>query len=68
MFKVNNKDTRTTPMAYFTPCSSVSVVNLEQVNDGWENKCFPLISYYLQFFFYSMNAVFFSGLPEKEAR
>ena len=43
MFKVNNKDTRTTPgivlvsllltlRTYFTPCSSVSIVNFEQVN------------------------------------
>ena len=31
MFKVNNKDTRTTP-SYFTPCSLVSTVNFEQVN------------------------------------
>ena len=31
MFKVNSKDTRT----YFTPCSSVSIVNFEQVNAGW---------------------------------
>ena len=30
MFKVNNKDTRTTPMA-----SSVSIVNFEQVIVGW---------------------------------
>ena len=29
MFKVNNKDTRTT-------CFSVSVVNFEQVISGWE--------------------------------
>ena len=36
MFKVNNKDTRTTPMAYFTPCSSVSIVNFEQVTADWE--------------------------------
>ena len=28
MFKVNNKDTRTTP---FTPCSSVSIVNFKHV-------------------------------------
>ena len=38
MFNVNNKDTRTTPMApytYFTPCSSVSNVNFEHVNAGW---------------------------------
>ena len=47
MFKVNNKGTRTTPLAsfwcfivnfvwtYFTPCSSVSFVNFEQVNANW---------------------------------
>ena len=35
MFKVNNKDTRKTPMAYFKSCSSVSIVNFEQVNTGW---------------------------------
>ena len=33
MFKVNNKDTRTTP--YFTPSSSVSNVNFELANVGW---------------------------------
>ena len=31
MFKVNNKNTR----AYFTPFSSVSTVELEQVNVRW---------------------------------
>ena len=36
MFKVDNKDTRTTLfivllIAYFTPCSSVSIVNFEHV-------------------------------------
>ena len=31
MFKVNNKDARTT----FTPCSSVSVINFEHVNADW---------------------------------
>ena len=49
MFKVSNKDTRTTPkvnnkdtrmsllltLTYFTPCSSVSIVNFEQVNASW---------------------------------
>ena len=36
MFKVNNKDTRTTPaLNIFTPCSNVSIVNFEQVNVGW---------------------------------
>ena len=48
MFKVNNKDTRMTPMVsfwcsycylwtYLTPSSSVSFVNFEQVNADWEN-------------------------------
>ena len=43
MFKVNNKDTRTTPLAsfwylcYFTPFSTVSIVNFEQVNAGWDH-------------------------------
>ena len=31
MFKLNNKDTRTTPMT----CSSASIVTFEQVNAGW---------------------------------
>ena len=39
MFTVNNKDTRTTPMAYFTPYSSVSIVNFQHVIAGWEQKC-----------------------------
>ena len=40
MFKVNNKDARTTPL---TPsCSSVSIVNFEQVNAG---RVVILISY-----------------------
>ena len=30
MFKVNNK-----PRTYFTPCSSVSIVNFEQANADW---------------------------------
>ena len=47
MFKVDNKDTRTTPLTsfwclyflnwtYFTPCSSVSIVNFEHVIGDWE--------------------------------
>ena len=37
MFKVNNKDTRTTLYwPYFTLCSSVSIVNFEHVNAGWD--------------------------------
>ena len=35
MLTVNNKDTRTTPIAYFTSCSSVSIVNFEHVIAGW---------------------------------
>ena len=38
MFKVNNKDNRTTPLTYFTACSSVSIVNLEHVIAGWESR------------------------------
>ena len=39
MVKVNNKHARTMLMAYFTPCSSVSIVNFGKVNDDW-NICF----------------------------
>ena len=39
MFKVNNKDTITTSLTWnifrFKSCSSVSIVNFEQVNVGW---------------------------------
>ena len=49
MFKVNNRNTRTwcetcseltikipeRSLTYFTPYSSVSIVNFEQVNAGW---------------------------------
>ena len=42
--KVNKKDTRPTPLlsqeeniTYFTPCSSVSIVNFEHVIVGWED-------------------------------
>ena len=33
MFKVNNKETRTAPMA-----SSVSIANFEQINGGWNGE------------------------------
>ena len=36
MFKVNNKDTRMTPMAPRT--SSVCIINFEHVNAGWETQ------------------------------
>ena len=49
MFKVNNKDTKATPMRHFGAfivnlehishlCSTVSVVNFEQVNGGWVRR------------------------------
>ena len=34
MFKVNNKDTRATPWAYFKPWSSVFIAKFEQGNAG----------------------------------
>ena len=45
LLKVNNRNTRTrceicsklTINTSFTPCSSVSIVNFEQVNDGWDH-------------------------------
>ena len=54
MFKVNNKDTKTTPLAsfwylsywlwtYFTPCYSVAIVNFEDVIAGWDS-----ITYYVR--------------------
>ena len=36
MFKVNNRNTRARCEIRFTPCSSVSVVNFEQVNADWD--------------------------------
>ena len=41
MFKVNNKDTTT----YFTPCSSVSIVNFEHVIFGWDKVLLVSKSY-----------------------
>ena len=40
MFKVNIKYTRTTPGVgtYFTPCSSVSVLNFEYVIASWVTR------------------------------
>ena len=48
MFKVNNKDTRKRRSGvfivnlniYITPCSSVSIVNFEQVNGGRERPIY----------------------------
>ena len=59
MLKVNNKDTRTTPVAsgvvlisllltlnIFQPCSSVSIVNFEHVITGRERSFFKVAVYY----------------------
>ena len=35
MFKINNKNARMTPVAYFTPFFSVSIVDVEQLNVSW---------------------------------
>ena len=50
MFKVNSKDTKTTPLVSFGVfivsfehvshlCSSVSIVNFEHVIAGWDIEC-----------------------------
>ena len=68
MFKVKNKDIRTTPLesfccfycklwTYFTPCSSPSIVNLELANAGWVKIVFWNISQNSQE--NSSNGVFF---------
>ena len=46
MFKINNKDTRTTP-TNFTPCSNVSTVNFGHVIADWVNRSKLLTSLYL---------------------
>ena len=57
LFKVNNRNTRTrtTPLAYFTltyftPCSSVSIVNFEQVNAGCDIAFYSPVSYHWPLF------------------
>ena len=53
MLKVNNKDTRTAPLAsfwcfhcqlrpYFTPCSSISIDNFEQDSDSLMRRAHTL--------------------------
>ena len=57
MFKVNNKDTRTTPLAsfwylygqlwtYFTLCSTVSIINFEHVIAGWVRTEYKNLLYF----------------------
>ena len=49
MFKVNNKDSRTVPLSklwtYFTPQSSVSIVNFEYAIASWETGSKISLSY-----------------------
>ena len=56
MFEVNNIDTKMTPVALvsllltllltcFVPCSSVSIVNFEQVNTGWVHLVLVITKY-----------------------
>ena len=63
MFKVYSKDTRTTPMVsfwylycelgtYFTPCSSVSIVNSEQV--AYKNSSLNALLSLIFYVFYSI--------------
>ena len=60
MFKVRNKDTRAMSLAsfwllycylwtYFTPCSSVSIVNFEHVIAGWVYCILDLLENYNAF-------------------
>ena len=60
MLKVNDRNTRTSceicfkltiKAPYFTPCSSVSVVNFEQANGSWElfRIFISLLQYFLVF-------------------
>ena len=42
IFKVNNKEIRSTSLT-LTSCSSVSIVNFEQVNGDWVFAYIPLI-------------------------
>ena len=72
VFKVNNKDTRTTPIApswrlyfwlwtYFATCSSVSIVKSEHVFSGWDGNLFSYQSHHLihRLLFFWKNLVFF---------
>ena len=61
MFKVNDKDTKTMPMAYFTPSSSVSIVNFEHVNADWINKA-PLLILVAEDLLSSVKKPIISGL------
>ena len=53
MFKVNNKD------SYFTLCSSVSIVNFENVITGWDrNEISPVAKFhYVSTTFYPVTSL-----------
>ena len=53
MFKVNYKDTRT------TPCSSVSIVNFEHVNAGWVRTDQEIYYFHICNFIYDLIYDFF---------
>ena len=75
MFKVNSKDSRTMPLAsfwylhcslwtYFTPCSSVSIVNFKHVIAGWDAvtafrpKDFKVFPNFLRFIYFLSKIIF----------
>ena len=71
MFKVNNKDTKTTPMTSFGVfivdfehishhCYSVSVVNFEHVIAGWEsiNSCSHMTNISCTHYTYFLSRMF----------
>ena len=69
MFKVNNKDTRTTP-TYFTPYSSVSIVHFEHViaaQVGSLYECSSLSQQFSFFFSRGVDEADQTGSPGDEA-
>ena len=71
MFKVNNKDTKTAPFVFIVNSEhisylsfSVSIVNFEQVNAGWETSLsqwrsmlFVALIESFCFFFFSVDSL-----------
>ena len=52
-------------MAYFAPCSSVSIVNFEQVNAGWFYLVFNSVYLPLRYFTSTFNLLGHIFEPEK---
>ena len=75
--KVNNKDIKTTPgvilafllLTYFTSCSSVSIVNFDEVNAGWVVMINPFYTTVLFLYPWKHNEtrsfLMFSGVIEE---